>query len=70
MPTLILGVVMTAIGSLAAYNFGKTDGHKEALRTAYRTNPPSEQLEMTCLGLWIGEQNKKAWEKENASKSK
>lgn len=31
-------------------------GRAEALRT----NPVSEELEMTCAGLWVGEQAKKA----------
>ena len=35
-------------------------GFAEGRGTALKTNPPSEQLEMVCAGLWIGEQNKKA----------
>ena len=27
---------------------------------ALNTSPVSEELEMTCAGLWVGEQNKKA----------
>lgn len=38
------------------YNRGFAEGRGMALKT----NPPSEQLEMVCAGLWIGEQNKKA----------
>ena len=41
-----------------------------AMKEMLRTNPPSEELELVCAGLWIGEQNKKYWEKGNASKSK
>lgn len=45
----------------AKYQQGYADGQKEALKT----NPPSEELELVCVGLWIGEQNKKYWLKEN-----
>jgi hypothetical protein len=41
-------------------------GYAEGMRVALKTNPPSEELEMVCAGLWVGEQNKKAWKKENA----
>lgn len=39
----------------AAYAKGVMDGR----RTALNTNPVSEQLEITCAGLWVGEQAKK-----------
>lgn len=32
---------------------------------ALKTNPVSEDLEMVCAGLWVGQQNRKYWEKEN-----
>lgn len=48
------------------YKTGYLAGKKEALKT----NPPSEDLELVCVGLWIGEQNKKYWERENASNTK
>ena len=38
-------------------------GYAEGLRVALKTNPPSQELEMVCAGLWVGEQNKKYWEK-------
>ena len=38
-------------------------GYAEGLRVALKTNPPSEELEMVCAGLWVGQQNKKYWEK-------
>lgn len=40
-------------------------GYAEGMRVALKTNPPSEELEIVCAGLWVGEQNKKAWKKEN-----
>ena len=38
-------------------------GYAEGLRVALKTNPPSEELELVCAGLWVGQQNKKYWEK-------
>lgn len=43
------------------YNRGFAEGRGMALKT----NPPSEELELVCAGLWVGEQNKKYWKKEN-----
>ena len=40
-------------------------GFAEGRGTALKTNPPSEELEMVCAGLWVGEQNKKM-DKKNA----
>jgi len=40
-------------------------GLREGRAMALKTNPPSEELEMACAGLWIGEQNKKYWKKTN-----
>ena len=39
-------------------------GFREGRGIALKTNPPSEELELTCAGLWVGEQNKKYWNKE------
>ena len=38
-------------------------GYADGLKSALRTNPPSQELELVCAGLWVGEQNKKYWEK-------
>ena len=35
-------------------------GEKQGIKKALNTNPVSEELELTCAGLWVGEQNKKA----------
>ena len=42
------------------------EGFSVGMRYALKSDPPSEQLEMVCAGLWVGEQNKKAWKKQNA----
>lgn len=36
------------------------EGIAEGRRTALHASPPSEELEMVCAGLWVGEQAKKA----------
>jgi len=41
------------------YNRGFSEGRGMALNT----NPPSEELEMVCAGLWVGEQNKMYFQK-------
>jgi len=39
-------------------------GLREGRATALKINPPSEELEFVCAGLWVGEQNKKYFLKE------
>ena len=41
-------------------------GFAEGRGIALKTNPPSEELEMVCAGLWVGKQNQKMWNKQNA----
>jgi hypothetical protein len=36
------------------------EGVAHGKRVALNTNPVSDELEMVCAGLWVGEQNKKA----------
>lgn len=38
-------------------------GLAEGKRTALHTTPVSEELELVCAGLWVGEQTKKALKK-------
>jgi hypothetical protein len=38
-------------------------GFAEGRGSALKVNPPSEELEMVCAGLWIGEQNQKYFRK-------
>jgi hypothetical protein len=58
-----LWLFFTAICAALAFTVGRSEGRKSAYASAYKTNPPSQELELTCLGLWMGEQNKKYWEK-------
>lgn len=36
------------------------EGVMEGRRTALNISPPSEELELACAALWVGEQAKKA----------
>lgn len=42
------------------YQAGVEHGYKQALDT----RKPSEDLEIACAGLWVGEQNKRYWQKQ------
>jgi hypothetical protein len=44
---------------LIGYFYGLDEGKKTALANAYSTSPVSEKLELACVGLWVGEQNRK-----------
>lgn len=39
-------------------------GLREGRGMALKTNPPSEELELVCAGLWVGEQNKRQYSKQ------
>lgn len=52
---LLVQLVVFHYLSNSYYQKGVSDGIKQALDT--RT--PSEELEIACAGLWVGEQNKK-----------
>lgn len=60
-------IFLLIVFSWAAYSYssiryqtGVADGIKQALDT----RNPSEQLEIACAGLWVGEQNKRYWQKQ------
>ena len=61
---LIIGLMIYAVERRAER--AHAEGFKLGMHYALKSNPPSEELEMVCAGLWVGEQNKKAWKKENA----
>ena len=42
------------------------EGFRVGMNYALKTDPPIEQLEMVCAGLWVGKQNQKMWNKQNA----
>ena len=39
------------------------EGFSMGMRYALKSNPPSEELELVCAGLWVGEQSRKHQEK-------
>ena len=55
---LIVGAMLYGV-----WAWGKSVGIAEGSSMALSTNPVSEDLEMICAGLWVGEQNKKYREK-------
>ena len=65
--TLLYGAILLSILS-ASFHLGKKSGIVEGRNMALRTNPVSDELEMVCAGLWVGEQNKKYVEKDRARK--
>lgn len=50
---LVVSTVALSVG------IGEHHGYLKAEAKMLKTNPPSEALEMACLGLWVGEQNKR-----------
>ena len=56
-------VVWAILGFYVGKDRGIAEGRSIATKEILKTNPPSEELEMVCAGLWIGEQNKKHHEK-------
>lgn len=53
-------VVLIATMLMVTLLIGLHYGEKQGIKKALNTNPVSEELELTCAGLWVGEQNKKA----------
>jgi len=66
MKYILIGLTATVIYLLFQNRFDDQyqAGYREGIKTALKTNPPSEELEIACVGLWIGEQNRKYWNKE------
>ena len=48
---------------LVGYTIGVNTGRQQRVDMVLNTNKVSEELEMACLSLWVGEQNKKYAEK-------
>lgn len=56
--------ILLIIVAFLVFEWGLYLGHQRALKTAYDTRKVSEELEYACASLWVGEQNRKYWEKE------
>lgn len=59
----LFGGTMLAVYDRAHY-LGALDGYAVGYKAALNTREPSDELEMACAGLWIGEQHKKYAERE------
>jgi hypothetical protein len=68
MKIFLLGCTIGVVWLLADHQIDKAhvEGFKLGMHYALKSDPPSEQLEMTCAGLWVGKQNQKMWNKQNA----
>lgn len=58
-------IFLVAFGAVMMYAVMPHDqnSYKQGYKAALKTNPPSEDLEAVCAGLWVGEQNKKWYER-------
>lgn len=66
MAVLIVGLfggTMLAVHDRAHY-LGSLDGYAVGYKAALNTREPSDELEMVCASLWMGEQHKKYAERE------
>lgn len=55
--------LVTAFCAFASYAYGLNVGRQQRLDMTLNTRQVSEELEMACVSLWVGEQNKKYAEK-------
>lgn len=55
----LITVIFTVSSYMIGHRLGQLEGFIYGKQIALSTNPVSEDLETTCAGLWIGEQNKK-----------
>lgn len=60
---IVFGGTMLAVYE-RAHHIGSLDGYAKGYKAALNTREPSDELEMACAGLWIGEQHKKYAERE------
>lgn len=62
---VLLGFIMGHThGTYAGMEAGIEAGMEAGAKAAINPRNPSEELEMACAGLWIGEQNRKYLEME------
>lgn len=59
----VLGVLLLGVGAFYSLDYLSVlryqAGYQAGLREAINPRNPSQELELACAGLWIGEQNKK-----------
>ena len=58
-------IFLVAFGAVMMYAFmpPEPNSYKQGYKAALKINPPSEHLEAVCAGLWVGEQNKRWYER-------
>jgi hypothetical protein len=68
MKILLLGSLIGVLWLFVDYRIDKAhaEGFRVGMNYALKSDPPSEELEMRCAGLWVGKQNRKEWDKHNA----
>ena len=67
MKIFLLGFMIALAWLLVDHRIDKAhaEGFKMGMHYALKSDPPSQELEMICAGLWVGEQNKKYFKKES-----
>jgi len=60
---VLIGLSLVFVGFITGYAHGTYVGLDLGKKTAINPRDPSEQLEIACAGMWIGDQNKKYFEK-------
>jgi hypothetical protein len=61
---VLIGLFLGIVGFFAGYAHGTYVGLDLGKKAAINPRDPSEQLEIACAGMWIGEQNK-IWHERN-----
>ena len=61
MKIILYGFMIAVAWLLVDHQIDKAhaEGFKLGMNYALKADPPSEELEMRCAGMWVGEQNKK-----------
>ena len=59
---MIFGLLACSF-ALLGYTVGINTGRQQRVDMVLNTSKVSEELEMACLSLWVGEQNRKYAEK-------
>ena len=67
MKIFLLGSIIGVLWLLVDHRIDKAhaEGFRVGMNYALKSDPPSQELEMICAGLWVGEQNKKYFKKES-----
>lgn len=60
---VLIALSLAATGFLVGRIVGLQIGVDKGIKQAINVRNPSERLEIACAGLWIGDQNKKYFEK-------